>query len=249
MATEVLPGIYSVEYFSGSQVACYIGDILIDEITSMSYEVVQQKQPLYGYSDTLFRQISRGQRFVQGTFSVNFKEAGYLWLALNQFIERQKLEGSVLNPLKNSSTIDRQNLERIVDAETTTFERVQKLTDLAAIDAASTLGGFASRQRFLGLNSKGEVDVGTAENKFEQFEDLLWQKSEEELNLQDRSVDDTRLNGFDIYLAYGDFAGDNRNNHTFRKIVDVHITGWGQQIQIAGMPIQESYTFVAKNII
>ena len=75
-------GIYNVEYFSGSQASIFIGDVFVDEITFFAFSVSQERVPLYGYGDQLFRDVSKGPVLVQGQFSINFKEAGYLFLIL-----------------------------------------------------------------------------------------------------------------------------------------------------------------------
>ena len=244
MATDLAqPGIYNIEYFSGAQVACYIGDIWVDEITSLQYSVRQSKHPLYGYASTLFNTVAKGQVIVQGSFTINFKEAGYMWLVLNEFNKRNgKID--LMNPLSSSEDISRSNIEQFVDGETDTYaDRNQILSNLAA---QSALAGFSSTQRLQG-STGGEGGVGFAENQFEAFEDMIWKTSQAELDDLDRRADDPRLNGFDLYIAFGDFAGDNRRNHTIQKLSNVHIIGSGKAVEINGMPIQEEYQFIARN--
>lgn len=262
MATDLVNGgIYNVEYFSGSQVACYIGDVWVDEITSLQYSVRQSKQPIFGYASTLYDAVSKGQVLVQGSFTINFKEAGYLWLVLNEFRKRGNLP-DLLNPLTSSQDISRRNIERFVDGETDTFNnpgidnRNQLLSNLAA---QSALTGFSSNQRLQGsviaddiVSIQQEIEgtvVGKAEDAFERFEDLIWGSSQFELDELDRRADDPRLNGFDIYVAFGDFAGNNRHNHTIQKLSNVHIIGSGKAIEVNGMPIQEEYSFIARNLV
>lgn len=88
----LIPGVYNAEYFDGSQVAIYMGDIWIDEITSFNFQVTHTKRPLYGYADQYFRAVSKGQILVEGSFTINFKEAGYLWLALNEYFKHEGRE-------------------------------------------------------------------------------------------------------------------------------------------------------------
>jgi hypothetical protein len=252
-------GIYNIEYFSGSQVAVYIGDIWVDEITSMSYSVSQRKQPIYGYADDLFRTVSKGQVLVQGSFTINFKEAGYLWLVLDHY-NKMRNKGSRMNPFRNSQDVYRDNIETFIDNETDTIRNRNEM--LSALSSQAALTGFSSEKRFRGTttadskgyskkegNSNGGI-LGKAEDAFEHFEDLIWSggKSSEELDYN-RRADDPELNNFEIYLAFGDFAGDNRHNHTIQKITNVHIIGSGKQIVADGQPIQEEYSFIGRNLI
>lgn len=262
MANEIRPGIYSIDYFSGAQVGVFIGDVLIDEVTSISYEIFQNRKPLYGYADTLFRAVSKGQVLVQGQFTINFKEAGYLWLVLNHYKEMIKgSPGLLATPFNNSQSIEDLNIEKLINGEPKTADRMKALAAISEQVAKElkdpdpglvrarkeqlafgSLGGFASSGRAAG-------GVGQAESMFEMFEDKIWKSDRFSLDEDDRRADDPDLNPFDIYLSYGDFAGDNRINHTIRKLSNVHILGSGQQIVIDGQPIQESYSFIAQNIV
>jgi hypothetical protein len=260
MANDLRPGIYSVDYFSGAQTAIYIGDVLVDEVTSIYWTVQQNRVPIYGYSDQLFRTMAKGQVLIQGTFTINFKEAGYLWLILERYRRLISGKSSKLSPFLDSKSVTQENIEKIINGEITTAERTrlaevlgeaeaQKLFDGGSLtevsdrqQTAASLQGFSSVTRATG-------GIGEAENMLEVFEDMIWGRPEEDLELQDRRADDPDLNPFDIYIAYGDFAGDNRVNHTIQKLTDVYIVGSAKQIEITGMPIQEQYTFIARNQI
>ncbi len=261
--------VYNVDYFSGAQVACYIGDVFVDEITSLNYGVSNERTPLYGYADQYFRDVSKGRVIVQGTFTINFKEAGYMFLILERYQRLLNGKSTRLNPFLGSADVNSRNIEQVINGEVSTFQRneiiqaiaeaqantakipdtaerfsdkEQELTTINRIDAARGLGGFASSARSTG-------GIGLAENIFEVFEDAIWRKPPEDLDNDHRRADEPSLNPFDIYVAFGDFAGDNRANHTIQKITGVHIVGSSKQIVIDGQPIQEAYQFIARNII
>ena len=277
MAIEgVRPGVYNVEYFSGAQVSLYIGDVWVDEVTTLSYSIMQNRTPIYGYASTLYDAVSEGHVLVQGTFTINFKESGYLWLILNRYKQHFKGGGSLTDaggdPFFTSGSASRNTVERIINNETSTFRRNKDLQDLAkeiarqqkkgkmnqstldkfasvnqsrALESAASLGVFAS-------NARASGGIGLAEDIYESFEDVVWSKKSklhEQDGLEARRTDDPRLNPFDIYVAFGDFAGDNRVNHTIEKIETVTLLGKSKQIVIDGMPIQEQYQFIAKNLI
>jgi len=280
-ANVVRRGVYNVEYFSGAQVSLYIGDVWVDEVTTLAYGYTQSRSPIYGYASTLFDDVSEGHILVTGTFTVNFKEAGYLWLILDRYrkLHRNKtsLTARTQGPFDNVKDVggrpgdaERQNIEQIVNGETSVFERNQFLLDLArrqqegdqqarieedfrdffaANSLGANLGGFASTQRFRAATDPEERSVGRAENRFEAFENALWRKSPAQLDQEDRRADDNRLNPFDLYVTFGDFAGDDYANHTIERIRNVYILGKSKQIQIDGLPIQEQYTFIARTLI
>lgn len=251
------PGIYNREYFSGSATSIFIGNIWVEEITSIAYSVSQDRTPLYGYADTYFRAVSKGPVLVQGQFSINFKEAGYLWLILNHY---QKMKGKPTplhpHPFKSSSSMDKQNIERLINGEGTVFERQKVYKALAEqyglearketvsdfIGTGASLGGYSSLARASG-------GIGKAENKFEDFENEVWELPQEELDNQNRRADDPNLNPFDIYVSFGDFAGDDKANHTIQKISDVHILSSAKQIMCNADPIQEVYAFLGRTLV
>lgn len=66
------------EYFSGSDVTIYFGDTFIDEVMSIECGLQERVAPVFGYNSFTFDAAARGQRIVQGSFTLAFKEAGYL---------------------------------------------------------------------------------------------------------------------------------------------------------------------------
>lgn len=259
---NLTPGVYSSEYFSGSSAAIYFGDVWVDEVLTFGFQVHQTKRPIFGYADTLYRAVSKGQLLIQGSFTINFKEAGYLFLVLNRIRELGG-KNSLLNPITSSQDISRLNIERIIDGESGTYaDRTQLLNDIAA---QSVLTGFPSNQRLIGTvgippgNPNEAADfvgppppppgIGNAEREYEIFEDKIWSTSQAHELEVGRRADEPSLNGFDIYLAFGDFAGDNRFNHTIQKLTNIHITGMQKTIQPDGEPILETYSFIARNLI
>jgi len=243
-------GIYNNDYFSGAQVAIYIGDVLIDEVTSMSYAVTQSRTPLYGYASRLFDAVAEGNVIVQGQFTINFKEAGYLWLVLQRYKALVKGEFTPFSAVKSDKgkyigeeTVTA-NIEKVINGNLGL--PVDQLQELAA---HASLTGFSSSQRAAGK-------VGRAENAFEMFENRVWGAPKKE-NIgsitvdtgMGRHVDDPALNPFDIYVAFGDYVGDDNIHHTVQKLEDVYILGQSKQVAIDGLPIQEAYSFIARDLL
>jgi hypothetical protein len=260
--------------------AMYIGDVWVDEVTSLGYNTYQTKRPIYGYASELFDGVARGTFLVQGQFTINFKEAGYLFLVLERYKKMQGLPGLMdLNTKRNTvigtspfdsnaenkDMVSRQNIEQIINGEMSTFNRNRALMNLATNISnptplnqqfrteerrrtAASLGGFASESRRRAQRGDGR-SLGSAEEQFETFEDLIWQKPIGEIEKEHRRCDDNYLNPFDIYVTYGDFAGSDYDNHTMIRLSDVHIVGTGQQVEISGRPLQELYQFFGRNRI
>lgn len=253
--------VYDLDYFSGSQMFLYVGDVWIDEVTSLEYSISQQKRPLYGYASQLYDDVAAGQVIVQGSFTINFKEQGYLWAVLRRFKNvsestvgfsfdtagkkaRSKQRDRMLNrdrfgqgssrPVigSNGTKIRRASIERVAQGDVTKQE---------LFDFYNQLAGFAT----FDINSPKDK---TFEDIAEVFEDQVWTVSDNNtLNRQVRRVDDNNFDGFDMYVVFGNYANP-RANHTVSKIIGVNITSQGKRVQIDGMPIQEQYTFFARSV-
>ena len=266
---QLLRGIYDNDYFSGAQVALYIGDVWVDEVTSVGFQVVQNRMPIYGYASALFDDISKGTVMVQGQFSINFKEAGYLWLVLNHY---KKMNGgkSKLTPIHSAEALGQtkgvtylsseyanaQNIEQITSDQgilpgilkQNSNDRLKALTEAYSLSVQANLAGFASTARSLDMRNENGKMIG-AESSFEAFENLIWQQPNNESLDVGRRADDPDLNPFDIYITFGDYTGNDKIHHTIQKLEEVYILGNSKQMSIDGLPIQEVYQFLAKNLI
>lgn len=79
--------VFPEEFFSGSDVTVYFGDLFVDTITGIEFTLQEQLRPIFGYADYTYSDISRGQRIVQGTFRIAFKQSGYLFTILEHIAE------------------------------------------------------------------------------------------------------------------------------------------------------------------
>jgi len=229
---------YEFDYFSGSQISIYIGDILVDDIAHIQYSVSQGKKPVYSYASQYFATLAPGIILVEGTFVVPFKEADYLLEVLARFQETMRpieKDTRYLFTPKGSQVVAQQNIERLLQ-ETKNGKNTDKfklIRDLAV--------------------QSDKVFEGIAEA----FQDSLWKT---------QGTDDQWLSGnasshnvkretyrradqyppFDIWILYGDVANKAANT-TIKKIIDVEIVGQGQTVELDGI-VFEQYRFLAKNL-
>jgi hypothetical protein len=241
-------GVYDSDYFSGAQVAVYIGDTWIDEITSIAFEITEPRIPLHGYADVTFKDVCRGQVSVQGQLSINFKEAGYLWLVLNRYKTFEGKQAPIApdpyttGEFQRVFNIEEKYLSDVIKKKEAAGEDLKDLVNKRALLLKQQkLTGFASTARELGPGPGGQEMLG-AESVFEAFENYIWKSSSSTAgDVAQRRVTDIRLNPFDIYITYGDYSGDDRLHHTVQKLQRVYLTSVGKQIVIDGTPIQEQY--------
>jgi hypothetical protein len=240
---------YEFDFFSGSQISIYIGNILIDDIDSIQFTVTQTKRPIYGYASQYFHTVADGQVLVEGVFAIPFKEADYILAALKNHLDvtapvedLDAIGGPLIDPNTrkaiptSSHAVLRENIERYLQrltGDTYTGIPYELAHDLSAL----------SDEAF--------------ENAAEHFEDVLWKRPKEkflEPNLSPTGFDlgDYTRRGdqfppFDIYILYGDIT-NKAANHTLKRLIDVSIIGQGQAIVVGGEPIREQYRFIARNL-
>ncbi len=70
--------VYPEEYFSGSDISIYFGDVWVDDIMAFSFTLAESAQPIFGYNSYTYDYLMRGTRRIQGTLAIAFKEANYL---------------------------------------------------------------------------------------------------------------------------------------------------------------------------
>jgi len=231
---------YEFDFFSGAQMSIYIGDIYVDDINTLRFTVTQSKAPIYGYASQYYHTLADGRIFVRGDFALSFKESGYLINVLQNYRQEAPITAKGKQHL-----VLRENIERYLQKK---HER--RRTD-------------ASKYQF--YRDLSALPDETFENIAETFEDKLWKSgfaSEEQFmtpNIpQSRyaySDDDVLIYRradqyppFDIWVLYGDIS-NKAANHTIHKIVGASIVDVTQQISVDGEPIQEAYSFVARNLV
>lgn len=244
--------LYNQEYFSGSQVGFYFGDVFIDEITSMQIAVRQRKMPIYGYNSQYFDRVVRGTVLVEGSFTINFKESGYLYTVLKHiknrgsryYDPRVNLDEAVPGQVRRAedsefSFVERRNIEAVINQKT---ESGRELTNEELNSYYQDMAGYATSA------DREAVRLGQTSNSeklFQEFENKVWGQSS--LSSRARRPDDMKFDNINIYVTYGDIAGRGGINSTARRVEQVSLTGHSQVIGIDGSPIQEQYTFFARD--
>jgi len=219
--------LFSSEYYSGADMHIYFGDIWVDEITSLDFSLQEQILPIYGYHSYTYDAIARGRRIVQGSFSINFTSVGYLQTILEYAEPLQFAVNQVKS--QNASNVNKKlRLDEVL--------------------------------RLYGKESFEEIA--------EEYERAIWgdaSESQEEQYLAAYNAPYFQRNqkmGFDIYIYYGAVSDplEIKKRHTSSKLYTpsstievingVQITGVSKRAstELQAMPIQEVYTFMARDI-
>lgn len=256
--------IYDYEYFDDTDMLIYIGDVWVDEITSLSYSCVQEKTPIYGYASQLFDTTAAGHVIVQGQFSINYKEQGYLWAVLRRWFDMGP--NAIASIYPNYLDPAAQNLSKklisgkiepgsggrgsrpVVGANATKTSRasIERLAQGASSkqERYSFYQSLVANSTFSVKSPKDKV----FEDIVEAFEDEIWKTTDNEPLLnQIRRTDDNAFDGFDIYVSFGNYANP-RANHTVQKIIGVRLIGQAKSIEVGQGAVQEVYQFIAQAV-
>lgn len=71
-------GVANVRYYSSVDADIYFGDLFVDEVSNITWQITENTLPIFGYNSYTFDDIAVGSRIVQGQFAVNFTQANYL---------------------------------------------------------------------------------------------------------------------------------------------------------------------------
>lgn len=227
------------EYFSGANVRVYFGDVWVDQLASLSFSMNEQVAPIYGFRSHTFDRVSRGNRYVQGEFTLNFTENGYLQTILDRIASGMEKESVALienkaetNYLRNLS--EEQNIKDLLELDKTTYE-----SQISAL-----------KNSFWGQTRGTSIASSEAKEK-----DVFYYSKRENLD----SI--LKEHGFNILIDYSPDANEKDfldcingiNNdksfyQSYRTIIGVHIMGEEQQIINNGSVLQVRYNFIARDL-
>lgn len=87
---------YDTDYFTGSQVSLWFGPVYVDELLMCAFQTVSNLSPQYDYASSLFKMVLEGQRLIEGSFAIFFKESDYIFRVLQRVKKDQEI-GNVYN--------------------------------------------------------------------------------------------------------------------------------------------------------
>ncbi|WP_263117449.1 hypothetical protein [Bacillus subtilis] len=212
-------------YYSGTDIRIYLGDLWVDEIVEIEWTLQEQLAPIFGFSSYTWDKVARGNRFVTGSFSINFKEAGYLQTILNSLsssenINKEWFSLKEFNGSKGSEAHKNVSVENIIN----------NFDDLAQDYENALWGTTSASGNLLDSRRSDTFFYGT------------------DVNPDNKAL---KEHGFNILITYGESPDPSRSSNSFetaQTIVGVQITGVSSRVDPSGNPVSEVYTFIAKDI-
>lgn len=222
---------HTANYYSGSDIRIFFGDIWVDEITNIDFTLVEQVAPIFGYASYTWDRVARGNRYVQGQFSINFKETGYLQMVLNSL-------SSDIEKDPNTGYFNKAEYEKEMTIEALLKQKNQDFHELAD-DLEASFWGEGNKTDYVQKHEKTTFFYPNIGGVNGEYGDLSFNQN----NLHEH--------GFNIVITYGGVCMDGRANdshETVQTIMGVQLTSVGQQVGPDGQPIQEVYQFIARDL-
>ena len=229
--------IYPEEYFSSADVGIYVGNTLIDEVNTISFQLQENVQPISGYASRTYDAIARGKRKITGSFSINFKRNNYLNNILQEYISKK-----IGTTKKQVDTLRRENY-----LSPGTGQDLKSLLEKSENDEEVQAILEKRREEYWEAEEVDSVEADEDTPYFFGYDPDNFPGSEKEAYEQYEKLKEI---GFTIEIQYGDKS--NRpgmlNNEAVRKIYGVQLAGLGQRINLEGQPVREVYSFMAKDL-
>ena len=221
-------------YFSGSQITIWFGNIWVDDITAIGWQYNQEKRPIYGYASQHFDAVAKGQVLIQGQLRINFRNQGYLSYILKNLPKLR--EGLKTNQSEEE------------------YEKVwEELRPVISTHLNNGTFGPKTFQEILEMPKRDDfLEVS------ELYAKAIWgelpEEKKKQLNTPDIIQQEIFPEGFNILITYGDPQQADPQSindvmaSTTKSLTGVHLLGSSQVIEINGEPTQESYTFMAQDM-
>lgn len=228
------------EYFSGANVKVYFGDVWVDQLADISFSLEEQVAPIYGFRSYTYDRIARGQRYVQGEFTLNFTENGYLQNILERIASGMEGSGQVSQHSNSAPYVAQGAPERTI----------QDLLEMRSPDAYQGQID-ALKHSFWGSQVHSNLTPSPAKKEQDVF--YYAERSGE--------TNPLREHGFNVLIDYSPDA-NNRDFldcldgtkdgksffQSFRTLIGVHLMGESQVIANNGKVLQQSFRFIARDL-
>jgi hypothetical protein len=229
-------GMQQFPYYSGSQISIWFGDIWIDDVKSITWTYNQSKGRLFGYASQQFDSVAEGLVDIQGGFTINFRDRGYITYVLQNIKRLYK----TLSAMKSHSDLE--------------FD-MRSVKEAISMHLKNGTFGPKTYDELIGMASDGDFF-----EKAKVYEDAIWGDDEKRkresgfIETPDIFQHGKFPDGFDIMITYGN-VGSVKNytiedvySSTIKTLNGVHLTGSQQWIDVGGEPIEETYSFFARGM-
>lgn len=240
--------VFNSDYFSSPDIRVYFGDIFIDELVHLEYQVQNNKRPLWGYRSVQFDAMAEGTYYVAGSFAINYRVNNFLKYVTTYFSSKtcadlgEKAKGLPANVLRE--------LQLINDLNTSGKTLKNGSYD---INDSNQNDGYQGIKNTFGeaLASINMSDTTAINALFSDYQTKYWGDVNKTSSTNVASDRGDLIAPFKITIALGGFSDNpfDRASAPFTESIhDCYVTSVGKGIDTSGNPITDNYTFIAKDL-
>lgn len=213
-------------YYNGLDIRIYMDKYRIEDAVGLVYDIREQVVPVYGYASYTYDRALRGQRIIEGSFTVIFKKPYAL-------IER------VAN-IAQAKESDR----RAVESAGKPASRLE-----GAASSIIDILEWSDQQR---LRYWGPSEVQVEDEELMRRRYPLWYKEELSIRIfYNDPLEAKQREGRLLALEREHVLTERKREETYtliEQLEGVQIVGVSRAIEDSGRPILESYQFLARDI-
>lgn len=208
------------QYYTPCNVGIYIGGYKVSDAFRVDWDARDSKTPLYGWADETYSAVTNGRKIITGRLVINYRYAGYLSAAINEFLKEK-------TPI-NKAAIVKANDEFNQLREKSPEERVKFLAQLAAKNYGDNRLG-----QYYYENPRGRLDMYGENNEAYKIKNTF--------DILVTYGDILTEEHIEITLKDAYIVGQS-------QAISASATGGGD-VSSSGSPIYEIYSFFAKEIV
>lgn len=227
----------------------FIDDVWIDDACAITYKVVDNKVPKFGYNDRKYRAVAMGTTIVQGRLSINFRYNGYLRSVIMDLV-RKRRDTDLLSTTnrRRKYTANNLNDEYLKYHATDVLEWASAVAASQDEDKRNSVFEFL-KQRFWSLPAN--QDPTAIDQAGGRPSDTPDQRSRSD-ELQALQRAGLIAPGFNIIMVFSDDPANYMDPALVKVIQDVHLVGEAVVANIevpdGSRAIREVYDFFAKDV-
>jgi len=164
---------YGQYYFGGNQCRLYFDGVYVGEVPYLEFSLSNNKAPIYSYNSTYYKIVAKGNVLVQGNFSVNLTDRGYI--------------SDIMSHIKSNKLSS--------DTQDTT-DAITSIRGLSPHDVISYMDTCTGAKKEGLITALTELYWGTVKTKGGR---VPWVRPDE-LDMVNNKMD---YDGFDIVMVYG----------------------------------------------
>jgi hypothetical protein len=248
----IIPNSPDGRYFTTTQARLYIGNVFIDELNYVQFNLQSNKVPIWSYRARQFDAVANGRDIVQGQIGVNFVSEGYLAAVLMEYnrlttqidTNKSDYEKSLEDLQDRISSLEDQivNEPDISDKYALSEGITAPFGPISSVDLRRQLEDlYSQRNQLLSTGGPSAVDYL---NQYKQISDFT-------INGVDQFASNAVYTdvAFDILIEVGtkDFVEASQRTVT-RKLEKCFLIGNEQVYDQSGNPLADGYSFLARRL-